>query len=426
MAYKINLFDYTLDDCEYCIGYGNLSQQNIQWEIQYAGGQDLEVHISSVGGSLFDAIAIYDMLKKYPGKVTTYIDAIAASAASVVAMAGQTVIMGKYALLMIHKPSTAQYGTADDMEAAAAKLNISQSRLVAIYMDKTGLDEETINSLVNAETWLSADQAKDLGFVDMVEDYAAEISNHGKLKIYAKAAPAVYQNVFNKIEIKTPTTQEMKDTDKELIEKTNSILEKIVNFFTAKTVKTPTDKGELHSFMPLNKGVKVMNDAGEAAKDDDYTIENADGKKITAKVKGGEVENMIDPDETEGDDEDVTNKAIVNAAGIKITNKAELKGVAGLITNYTATINNNNALIADLSQQLKISNEAVSRDEKTIRDTIQSDFTPDGSKRSDTTKVVNQAGQAPAFLQKMIADNPVLDNGVKIANGAGRTPKQAR
>lgn len=426
MAYKINLFDYTLDDCEYCIGYGNLSQQAIQWQIEDARGQDLDVHISSVGGSLWDAIAIYDMLKKYPGKVTTYIDSIAASAASIVAMAGQTIIMGKYALLMVHKPSTFANGTADDLEAAATKLNLSQTRLVAIYMDRTGLDEETINSLVNAETWLTADQAKDLGFIDIVEDYSAVISNHTKLKIYAKTAPIAYQTVFNKITIEKPNTQEMKDTDKELIEKNNNILTRIVNFFSATTKKTETDKGILHSFQPLNKGVIVTNEAGEAVKDDDYTVTNADGKKVIAKVKDGEVTNMVDPDDEESDDEDVQNKAIVNAVGLKITNKAELKGVAGMITNYTQTISNNQALIADLSQQLKISNEAVKRDEKTIRDTIQSDFIPDQSKRSDTTKVLNQVAAAPEWLQKMATDNPVLDNAVKIANNAGRTPKQSR
>lgn len=392
MPYKINLFDYTLDDCEYCIGYGNLSQQNIQWEIQYAGGQDLEVHISSVGGSLFDAIAIYDMLKKYPGKVTTYIDSIAASAASVVAMAGQTVVMGKYALLMIHKPSTAQYGTADDMEAAAAKLNLSQNRLVAIYMDKTGLDEETVNSLVDAETWLTADQAKDLKFVDMVEDYNSEITNHTKLKIYAKHAPPVHQRIFNKIQINSPNTQEM-NTDKDLIEKNTNVLQKIVNWFTASTVKTVTDKGELHSFMPLNKGVKVTNDAGEAAKDDDYTVTNADGKKVVAKVKDGAIDNIIDPEETEGDDDEIMDKAIVNAAGIKITNKAELKGVAGLITNHTTAMNKSNALIVDLSQQLKVSNEAVSRDEVKIRETIKSEYIITGSKRSDTSKTTNDSNR---------------------------------
>jgi len=87
--YKIYLYDTETDN----IGSGTLSSGYIQAELQNAAGQDVEIHISSVGGSAFDAIAIYDLLKKYPGKITTYIDALAASAASIVAMGGQTVAM---------------------------------------------------------------------------------------------------------------------------------------------------------------------------------------------------------------------------------------------------------------------------------------------------------------------------------------------
>lgn len=425
MAYRINLFDYCLDDVNYCIGQGNLSQQSIQWEIQYAGGQDLEVHISSVGGSLFDAIAIYDMLKKYPGKVTTYIDAIAASAASVIAMAGDTVIMGKYALLMVHKPSTAAYGTADDMEATAQKLNLAQERLAAIYIDKTGLDEQAINDLINVETWLSAQQALDLGFVDSIEDYSAEITNHSAMKIYAKSAPAAYQQVFNKLQIKTPQTQTEMKTDTAVIEKNTSVLEKILNFFNKSKIVTLTDKGKLVSFQPLNIGVSVTNEAGDDVSDDDYTMTNKDGKKITAKVKDGAVANMVEEgDGADGEpDEDVDDKAIVNASGLKITNKGDIKGIAEFIRNSADKINQQNALIAELTGQLSESNKLVSRDEETIKNEIKSTFTPNGSKRSDTTEV-NNSDAMPKFLQKVIEENKMLNSAVKIAEQKGRTPKQ--
>jgi ATP-dependent Clp protease protease subunit len=82
---KLYLYDTETD----CIGSGSLSSAYIKLQLDAAVGADVEVHISSVGGSAFDAIAIYDLLKKYPGNVTTYIDALAASAASVVAMAGK-------------------------------------------------------------------------------------------------------------------------------------------------------------------------------------------------------------------------------------------------------------------------------------------------------------------------------------------------
>src|ERR1700712_3908564 len=168
MSYKIYLYDTDTD----CIGSGNLSSSYLQQQLKAAAGQDVDVHISSAGGSAFDAIAIYDLLKKYPGTVTTYIDALAASAASIVAMGGKTIVMSKYALLMIHKPMVGSGGNSDELLKDVQMLNVVQSRLAQIYMDKTGLDGVTVNSLINSVTWMTADQALDLGFIDQVEDYS--------------------------------------------------------------------------------------------------------------------------------------------------------------------------------------------------------------------------------------------------------------
>src|SRR5450755_3538028 len=146
MSYKIYLYDTETD----CIGSGSLSSSSVQLQLEAAAGQDVEVNISSVGGSAFDAIVIYDLLKKYEGNVTTYVDALAASAASIVAMGGKTVVMSKYALLMIHKPMVGSGGNADELLKDVQMLNIVQSRLAQIYMDKSGLDEVTINSFINS------------------------------------------------------------------------------------------------------------------------------------------------------------------------------------------------------------------------------------------------------------------------------------
>src|SRR6185312_2765803 len=148
MSFKIYLYDTDED----CIGSGCLSSGYVQQMLDLAGGQDVEVHISSVGGNAFDAIAIYDLLKKYQGNVITYIDALAASAASIVAMGGKQVIMSKYALLMIHKPMVGTGGNADELLKDVEMLNIVQARLAQIYIDKTGLDGVTINSLINSVT----------------------------------------------------------------------------------------------------------------------------------------------------------------------------------------------------------------------------------------------------------------------------------
>ena len=192
---KIYLYDTETD----CIGSGSLSSAYIKTQLDAAAGADVEVHISSVGGSAFDAIAIYDMLKKYPGKVTTYIDALAASAASIVAMAGKQIVMSKYALLMIHKPMVGSGGNADELLKDVQMLNVVQSRLAQIYMDKSGLDGVTVNSLINSVTWMTADQALNLGFIDAIEDYSDTIINSALIKKYTDTAPAVYQRCINKI-----------------------------------------------------------------------------------------------------------------------------------------------------------------------------------------------------------------------------------
>src|ERR1700750_2966522 len=218
---KLYLYDTDTD----CIGSGTLSSTYLQWQLEAAAGQDVEVHISSVGGSAFDAIAIYDLLRKYPGKVTIYIDALAASAASIVAMGGQTIIMSKYALLMIHKPMVGSGGNADELLKDIRMLNVVQSRLAQIYMDKTGLDGVTVNSLIDSVTWMTADQALDLGFIDKVEDYSASITNSAIIKRYTNKAPAIYQRCINKI---LNTNTNMNIENRELIDKTTSVLDKIM------------------------------------------------------------------------------------------------------------------------------------------------------------------------------------------------------
>jgi ATP-dependent Clp protease protease subunit len=254
MSYKIYLYDTETD----CIGSGSLSSSYIQLQLEAAAGQDIEVHISSVGGSAFDAIAIYDLLKKYPGKVTTYIDALAASAASIVAMGGKAVVMSKYALLMIHKPMVGSGGNADELLKDVQMLNVVQSRLAQIYMDKTGLDGVTINSLINSVTWMTADQALDLGFIDQIEDYTAAITNSAIIKKYTNTAPAVYQRCINKI---LNINSNMNIENKELIDKTASVLDKIMNFFKKVVNKqTITDKGTLHHAGEMDEGTEVYQD----------------------------------------------------------------------------------------------------------------------------------------------------------------------
>jgi ATP-dependent Clp protease, protease subunit len=130
---------------------------------------ELTVRINSPGGSVFDGVAIYNALKRHNASITVWVDGIAASIASMIAMAGDEVVMPENAMLVLHDPSGLVAGTASDMRAMADALNRMKSGMVAAYRDKSGRDDAEIEGLMAAETWLSAEEAVALGLADRVE-----------------------------------------------------------------------------------------------------------------------------------------------------------------------------------------------------------------------------------------------------------------
>ncbi|MFR6588593.1 MAG: head maturation protease, ClpP-related [Ruminococcus sp.] len=127
---------------------------------------DVTVWINSPGGGVFAAAQIYTMLRNHAGKVTVKIHGIAASAASVVAMAGDTTLISPVGMLMIHNPSTMAAGEKKDMEQAIAVLEEVKESILNAYVTKTGLSRNRLAKMMDAETWLNANEAMRLGFVD--------------------------------------------------------------------------------------------------------------------------------------------------------------------------------------------------------------------------------------------------------------------
>jgi ATP-dependent protease ClpP protease subunit len=130
--------------------------------------EDISVRINSLGGLLFDGFAIYNALKQSPRTVTVYIDGVAGSIASAIAMAGDRIIMAESAVLMIHKPSDGTYGEAPLLRATADRLDMLQGQLVQIYAQRTGLSVEELQPMLDAETWLTAAEALALNFIDEI------------------------------------------------------------------------------------------------------------------------------------------------------------------------------------------------------------------------------------------------------------------
>jgi ATP-dependent protease ClpP protease subunit len=130
----------------------------------------IDLRLNSPGGSVFDAVAIHNALKRHEGNVTVWIDGIAASAASYIAMAGDEIVMPENAFLMIHDPSGLVMGTAEDMRAMAEALDKVKGSLVAGYAAKSGRDPEDIAALMAAETWFDARDALDAGLATRIAE----------------------------------------------------------------------------------------------------------------------------------------------------------------------------------------------------------------------------------------------------------------
>lgn len=134
------------------------------------GVKIINLYINSPGGSVFEGVAIHNMLKRHPAKVNAHVDALAASIASVIAMAGDAIYMPKNAMMMIHNPWTIAMGNAAELRKAADDLDRIGKAMRQSYLQKAGgkLTDEKLQELLDAETWLSADEAHRYGLCDVV------------------------------------------------------------------------------------------------------------------------------------------------------------------------------------------------------------------------------------------------------------------
>lgn len=147
----------------------------------------VELHIHSPGGDAFDGIAIYNMLRQHDGPVDVHVDGLAASAASVIAMAGDTVTMSRGSQLMIHDAWGLSMGNADDMSKMLDMLDKISNSIAAIYAHKAGGQEADWRDAMKAESWYRDTEAVDAGLADHIETSASAAKNHWDLKVFAHA-----------------------------------------------------------------------------------------------------------------------------------------------------------------------------------------------------------------------------------------------
>ena len=154
------------------IGFWGVSAASFAQDLKSCGNnlKQINLHIHSPGGDVFDGIAIYNLLKNHPANVIVYIDGLAASMASVIAMAGNEVIMPENAMMMIHKPWGIQGGDAEDMRKYADLLDKVENTLIPAYATKTGKTPEELAEMLSAETWLNGKECVEQGFADKLAE----------------------------------------------------------------------------------------------------------------------------------------------------------------------------------------------------------------------------------------------------------------
>lgn len=173
----------------------------------FSGEGPITVWINSPGGDCIAASQIYTMLMDYKGDVTVKIDGVAASAASVVAMAGTKVLIAPTALMMIHNPATAAFGDHVDMEKAIAMLDEVKESIINAYELKTSLSRRQLSHMMDDTTWMNAQKAVELGFADgILTDEKHSTDTEG----YAFSASAVERALINKISVKAKAEPEPK------------------------------------------------------------------------------------------------------------------------------------------------------------------------------------------------------------------------
>jgi ATP-dependent Clp endopeptidase proteolytic subunit ClpP len=183
------------------IGFGGVTAKSFLAELKKLSGQRVHLRINSVGGSVVEGAAIYNALRRHKGGLVVHIDALAASMASVIAMAGDETLIADNALVMIHNPWGMTMGDADELRKEADILDKLKATLVNAYVRKTGMEAEQVAQMMDDETWLNATEAVALGFADAIEDGIEAAAS-----ITPEAARARFDTFQNSMARKTTKT----------------------------------------------------------------------------------------------------------------------------------------------------------------------------------------------------------------------------
>ena len=195
------------------IGYFGDSAKGFSDALKGIDSDELDVHLNSPGGDVFDGLAIYQSLKNHKAKVTVHIDGLAASIASVIAQAGDRIVMAPKASMMIHDGWTMTVGNAADLRSTADLLDKQSNIIASVYADRTGQPVDFWRDRMASDTWYDADEALAAGLVDEIEGQEKKTDDGFDLTVFAHAgrsqAPApVLKPVAETVPVTVPGTKE--------------------------------------------------------------------------------------------------------------------------------------------------------------------------------------------------------------------------
>ena len=318
------------------IGTYGVTAQDFISEIKGLKDMPINLRINSLGGDVFDGMAMYNVIKRREAKTTVYIEGIAASIATIIALGADEVIMAENSLFMIHNAWGGTSGEAKDMRKTAETLDKITSELTDIYVKKTGLSYDALAEMMDEESWLNADEAFALGFIDTISD---------SIKVAAKYDVSKFKNITQEeIKNKLSININNKKMTNELKDWFNSKVEEIVTAVKGE-VKVSADVAEQTAItvnlgdneeitnkisefeaknIELSNKMSLLEEELVSAKGNNETltveVEGLNAKINKADAKGTELETSSDPAIVENKKVDA-NSAFYDAMASRIRNK---------------------------------------------------------------------------------------------------------
>jgi ATP-dependent Clp endopeptidase proteolytic subunit ClpP len=294
------------------IGAYGLNAQSFIEEIKAYKDRPMNIHINCVGGDVFDGMAIYNIIKKRTAETTVYIEGIAASMGSVIALAADNVVMAENSLFMIHNAWGGAMGESKELKKTANLLEKISNEIADIYIKKTKLPYDRVKEMMDEETWLNADEALELGFIDSISD---------AIKVAAKYDVSKFKNITNEeIVTKLSINLKSKKMTDELKTWFNSKIEDIIarvkddntdsDIETKSEVEvTLADEADiLNKFVDFEAKVTELNGSIAELEGEKTTlteeVERLNALVSKANAKGTEISTEKDPEVVENKVED--------------------------------------------------------------------------------------------------------------------------